>query len=277
MFASKMKHSLKLSAGAGLKRSTGTKLSIPDKSKGFLLLAGLQFCIVSNCLAGPPLMTDDPGILEPGTWEVIAAVAGEDRRAAETYHAPLLDVSVGIGGDSQISLFVPRLVIRPEDGETKDGLGFVSMAYKWRFAERSGWEWAIAPNYRLPVSHQVIRRGGPEDIRVLGLPLLVSRTEGVWTWCWQAAWNMGSDGFHWWDYGFSVSRTTGESLQWMSEIYGSATSSFEESTLNYQLGLDYGISPNLHLLASAGSGIKSISEPGFRLNYTFYLGLRWTH
>jgi hypothetical protein len=54
---------------------------------------------------------------------------------------------------------------------------------------------------------------------------------------------MGSEGFHWWDYGFSVSRTTGESLQWMSEIYGSATSSFEESTLNYQLGLDEGISP----------------------------------
>lgn len=248
-----------------------------DKVRWFVRLAGPLICFASSCFGGPPLVTDDPGILDPGTWEVITAVTGENRSGGDVYHLPSLDVSVGVGGNSQLSIFVPHLVVRPEDDEKREGPGFIAMTYKWQFLSRFGWELAVAPSYQIPVSHRVIRSGGPEDIRVLALPLLVSLSEGNWSWFGQLALNTGSDGLQWWDYGIAVSYPLRESLQWMSEVYGSASSSFGDSTLNYQLGLDYGISREFHLLASAGTRIKSISEPGFRLNYNFYLGLKWIH
>ena len=241
------------------------------------LTAVLQLCLAPNSVAGPPLVTDDPGILDPGMWEVIIAVAGEDRSAGKYIHAPLLDISLGLTSNTQLSLMLPYMVIKPEGGARNTGLTYASVGYKWRMSSTPKWEWAIASNYTFPVSNEIISTNGLEDIRVLGLPLLVSRIEGDWTWNGQVGWNMGSDGNRFWDYGLAVSHPLGNSLQWMMEVFGYASSSFEQSTLNYQLGLDYEIAPVLHLLTSAGSHIKS--EPGTdnRLNYSFYVGLQWFH
>lgn len=242
-----------------------------------LLTVGLHICLAPNSMAGPPLVTDDPGILDPGTWEVIIAIAGEDHPAGNDIHAPILDISLGITSNTQISFLLPHMVVKSEEVARKTGLGYASAGYKWRIISTPKWEWAIASNYTLPVSNEIILPDGPEDIRVLGLPLLVSRTDGDWAWFGQVGWNIGSDGISFWDYGLAVSHPLGNSIQWMMEVFGNATSSFEQSTLNYQLGLDYEISHALHMLTSAGSRIKSGPERGSRLNYSFYIGLQWFH
>jgi hypothetical protein len=237
----------------------------------------LQFSLVSNSVAGPPLVTDDPGILDPGAWEVINAVAGEDRSAGNYIHTPLLDISLGLTSNTQLSVLLPYTIDKPEGGSSNTGLTYASLAYKWRISSTPKWEWALAANYTLPVSNQIIRANGPEDIRVLSLPVLVSRTMEDWTWNGQVGWNVGSDGDHFWDYGLAVSHPLGNSLQGMMEVFGVALPSFEQSTLNFQLGLDYEITPALHFLTSAGSRIRSESGSDNRLNYSYYFGLQWFH
>lgn len=261
----------------GFPRATFENHFRPGSICGFMLVAGFQLCLVPHSMAGPPLVTDDPGILDPGVWEIIIAIAGEDHPAGNDIHAPILDISLGVSDSTQLSFLLPHLVVKPEKSSRKTGFGYASVGYKWRFISTPGWDWAIAANYTLPVSHEIIRANGPEDTRVLGLPLLVSHSHGNWIWNGQLGWNIGNDGTSFWDYGLAVSHPWGNSLQWMVEVFGNATSSFEQSTLNYQVGLDYEINPALHLLTSAGSRIKSRPERGSRLNYSFYLGLQWFH
>ncbi|HET7232126.1 MAG TPA: hypothetical protein VFJ16_19120 [Longimicrobium sp.] len=42
---------------------------------------------------GPPLMTDDPGTPDPGTWEVNVAVTGDLTSAGRGYELPVFDVN----------------------------------------------------------------------------------------------------------------------------------------------------------------------------------------
>ena len=237
----------------------------------------LQLWLMPASMAGPPLVTDDPGILDPGSWEIIIAITGEDRPSGIVTHAPLVDISLGLSTNTQISFYLPHHVTKPKNNTSQKGLGFASMGYKWRVLSTDNWEWAIASNYTFPVSHEIIREDGPDDIRVLGVPLLVSRSAGDWTWTAQMGWNVGSDGSRFWDYGVAVSHPLSDSMQWMIEVFGSAASLLENNTLGYHLGVDYEMNPALHILASAGSRIKSDAVTDERLNNSFYLGLQWFH
>lgn len=235
----------------------------------------LQLLMTSNCLAGPPLVIDDPGILDPGAWEVILGISIEDRPACKITQAPSLDVSLGVSPNSQISFFLPRSVVNSDESERESGLGLASIGYKWRVISTPKWEWAVAANYNALISHDLYRKKSPDDIRILGLPLLVSHTNGNWTWNGQLGWNKVSDGIKYWDYGLALSHPLGDRTQIMVEVYGYAESSLDSNELNYQLGVDVEINPALHLLVSAGSRIKSGFEPENRLDYSIFVGLQW--
>ena len=235
----------------------------------------LQLLVTSNCLAGPPLIIDDPGIIDPGTWEVILGISVEDRPACKITQAPSLDVSLGVSLNSQISFFLPRSVVNSDQSKRESGLGLASIGYKWRAVSTPKWEWAVAANYHTLISHDLHRKKGPDDIRILGLPLLVAHTQGNWTWTGQLGWNSVSDGIKYWDYGLALSHPMGDRTQFMAEVYGYAESSLGSSELNYQLGVDVEINPAFHLLASAGSRIKSGFEPENRLGYNIFVGLQW--
>lgn len=235
----------------------------------------LQLLVTTYSHAGPPLVIDDPGILDPGTWEVIIGIYSEDRPACKITQAPSLDVSLGLSQNSQISFFLPRTVVSSDQKVKESGLGLASIGYKWQVVSTPNWEFAVAANYDLLISHDLYRKNGPNDIRILGLPLLVAYTYGDWTWNGQMGWNKVSDGIKYWDYGLALSRPLGERTQLMVEMYGFAESSFDSSEVNYQVGVDVEINPAFHLLASAGSRIKSGFEPENRLDYSFFIGLQW--
>lgn len=234
-----------------------------------------QLYLSTSSFAGPPLVVDDPGILDPGTWEVILGYSIEDRPVAKLTHAPSLDVSLGVSPNSQVSFFLPHSVVNADDAGKESGLGFTSFGYKWRMVSTPTWEWAIAVNYDLLISHELFRSDSPDDIKVLGLPLLVSHKIKDWTWYGQLGWQKVNDGARFWDYGLAVSYPLGASTQFMVEVYGYSDSSFNSNELNYQLGLDIEFTPAFHLLTSAGSRIKSGFEVANRLDYSVYIGLQW--
>ncbi len=234
-----------------------------------------QLFMANNCFAGPPLVIDDPGILAPGAWEVILGISVEDRPACKITHAPSLDVSLGVSPNTQLSFFLPRSVLDSDQAEKESGLGLASIGYKWRIASTPEWEWALAVNYETLISHNLYRKNGPGDIRILGLPSLVSYAHEDWTLNGQIAWHKVSDGTRYWSYGLAVSHPFGHKTQFMVEVYGYSDSSFDSNDLNYQVGLDFEIRPDFHLLASTGSRINSGFNPVDRLDYSFFIGLQW--
>lgn len=239
-----------------------------------ILIMLLSVGFSGSSKAGPPLFTDDPGILEPGSWEVILAAAAEECDESRVTHLPILDVSLGVTRNSQISLVLPYTKLGSAGGDSIRGLTFGTMGYKWRFISTSKWEWAIAANYSFPMSHEVVQKNGPADMRLLNVPVVFSRALGDWTWNGQLGWNVSSDGGKFWDYGISLSHPMGSSAHWMMEVFGFAGESFEQSSVNYQVGLDYELSPAIHVLVSAGTHLGGSLEAGARLNYAWYAGLQ---
>ena len=93
----------------------------------------LLLLVFSRSFAGPPLVTDDTGVLDPGGWEVIVAVAGSSRPSVDEGAVPGAEVSYGLYENMQVTGFVARQVL-DEDGESsKSGWGQDTIGYKWRF------------------------------------------------------------------------------------------------------------------------------------------------
>jgi hypothetical protein len=241
----------------------------------YLLALSVQAFAMIVVNAGPPLSIDDPGILEPGGLEVILATAGEDTESGSVHQRPILDVSLGLTANTQIAMLIPWQREQPDGESHKSGLSHVELGYKWRFYSTSDVELAIAANYAFSVSHKLITRNGPDDENTFSLPLLASRAMGDWTLLGQVAWSRSSEGEKSWNYGVGMSHPFGESAEVMVELYGDADSSWNNSSLSYQVGIDYAIQEKVHLLGALGKQINSASPQDDKLNYTFYLGLQW--
>ena len=84
----------------------------------------------SSSSAGPPMFTDDPGILTPGSWEVIVAAAAEDCDEFRATHFPILDMSLGVTRNSQISLVLPYTKLGKSRGDSIEGFTFGTVGYK---------------------------------------------------------------------------------------------------------------------------------------------------
>lgn len=251
----------------------------PVKSHGNRLLASLpgtlilNFCLAVECFAGPPLLTDDPGILDPGSWEVIAAISGERRSGDGVLQPPSLDVSAGLTDNTQFSVSLTYGVMESGIVLAEPGQETAALGYKWRIISESGWELALGANYALPVSP--IATKDQEETRALGLPLIASYSWDEWAWHGLAGWCIESDGNRSFEYGLALSHPLIGSTRWMAEIVGTSSGFFRENSLGFNLGLDYEFNPVLHILASAGSRLNAGPDPAGTLELVFYIGLQW--
>ena len=242
---------------------------------GFILVLKLQLSAMTPAHAGPPLAIDDPGILDPGVWELILAGAGESRDSGHSHQLPILDVSYGLAQNTQISLYVPWELEFFDEVENTSDIGHLAVGYKWRFYADTNTELAIAPAYAFSIRSDSTPVGESSDTEIFTLPLLWSQTIDQWTLLGQLAWNHPSEGDSDWSYGLALVHPLTESADWMVEIYGDANNKFEDRNLNFQVGLDYSLGKQFHLLAAVGSRLNSGSDPDDQLKFNYYLGLQW--
>lgn len=229
----------------------------------------------SQVWSGPPLAIDDPGIPGLGQWEVIVAIDGRQFDNGDALDLPLLDVSLALTENSQLSATLPHTVVRSDATSRKTGLGFASIGYKWRWYDDGIREWAVAPSYTFLISHQVFEEGSSDDVNVFSLPVLYAHSFNDWTLMGQLAWILDENGNNAWDYGIALARPLNSRAEWMVELFGAANSSFGNETLNYHLGIDYAIREHFHILASVGSRVRTSSRLADRLNFRYYLGLQF--
>jgi hypothetical protein len=228
----------------------------------------------SPLMAGPPLAIDDPGILDPGQWEIIVAATMASTNEGEAYQAPLLDVSYGLTPNTQVGISLPYVFVSPDNQNSTSEFGNLAVGYKWRFINNDKLQVAFAPAYAFGIRLSAALRGVGDDTNIVFLPLELQYEIADWSlngeWGYVSL-ESGGDG---WGYGAALSRPVGQRTVIMFEIYGGADTGFDNDDLNFHIGFDTELRPDFHLLFAAGSGLR---EPAgaTELDFDIFLGLQY--
>ncbi len=239
------------------------------------LLAWLFGGIAGPALAGPPLSIDDPGILDPGQWEIIVAGAGQWRDSGDFYELPVLDVSYGLSENVQASAVVTRVESRPEGESRRSDFGAAQVAAKWRFVNSGPFQAAVSVLYEFNVRNGAVDRGVVEDTDTWAIPLDVEYAFSAWRIGAELAYAGVRGEEDEWGYGVAAYLPVGERVELLAEIAGATDRDWSDHSYGYRLGADVAVSETFHVLISAGSGLEEDFDGGDELKFDAFLGLQW--
>jgi outer membrane receptor protein involved in Fe transport len=223
--------------------------------------------------AGPPLSIDDPGILDPGAFEIIVASAFESRDSGEQWLLPILDVSYGLGPDLQLGVVATRAVADPDEGSRKSDFGPASVGIKWRFLDAGALQMSVAPFFETLLRDGAADRGVVEDVDAWVLPVQWQYQLAEWRLNAELRYAAISGDDNEWGYGVAAAYPVSENLELMGELHGGADRSLDDRGALYRLGADLRLSERWHLLVSAGA---AFDEPGDDdTDLQGYFGLQW--
>jgi hypothetical protein len=245
------------------------------KSESKLHSHVLSACLALSgaALAGPPLTIDDPGILDPGSFEIILAGATERRDSGDTHLLPILDVSYGLSADFQLSAVATRIAVDPEEGSSKSDFGPAALGVKWRFLDRNDLQMSVGPYHEFLLRDGAADREVTEDLDIWVLPVQLQYQLGDWRLNAEIGYSVVRDDTDEWGYGIAVAHPFGERLELMTEFSGGATREFDESATAWLVGFDFAMSDSLHLLGSGGASLHEAGDDDVDLQT--YLGLQW--
>jgi hypothetical protein len=264
-------------------------------------IALLTYIGISPANAGPPLVTDDTGIVPLNEWQFILSAQGESRpgRAEsgmveavpeKSGSLPAIEVTYGFFENMNLTGVVTRQYLESPGESRKTGFGNAQLNYKWLFYDNDvnaseGVTLAISPVYSFPLTRTSRIRGLAEDVRALSMPVIGSLVKGRWEFVAQASYDTASgegsvDGL---GYGvFAVFNQT-DNLQLMAEIYGAELSgdgfvdagvNYDSGFTNWRLGALWEMGKGYSLLAAIGGPINSDLPDDLKLDYDFFLGLQ---
>jgi len=226
-------------------------------------------------VAGPPLVTDDPGVLAQGHWEYTFAFEGDKRDVGDGYVAPGLEGAYGFTDAMQGSVTVARTVIDEPGASSRSDFDAIGFEYKWQVYARDSIAISVAPAYALPLTSSSHQRGIIEDVNVLSLPVIASYETGPWAINVQVAYEATSSGPNAVFAGLATGYALNESLQLLAEVYTVRVSGEKADETNWNVGVDYGLSDALALLFSYGSSLSSDFSSMEELDEAFFLGFRY--
>lgn len=244
-----------------------------------IMITAILLAALNNALAGPPLVTDDTGIVPLGDWQFILSLQGESRPSTDSAAAPAFEVTYGFWEDMNLTAVLPRQYIEDRGEPSKTGFGNAQINYKWLFYDDDeGLTMAISPIYSFPVDRTSRTRGLAEDERVLSMPVLLSKEIGRWQFLGSVAYDLSSTSVDGVSYGTFVLYNQTEKLQWMAEVYGAELSGDEfdnEGFLNWRVGAWWLMGKGISLLAAYGGPLQSDLPKDQKLDYDFFFGFQY--
>ncbi len=240
-------------------------------------LAGI--CLAGDATtaaAGPPLAGEDPGILDPGQWEFIAAASGASFARSDLYELPALDVSLGLIEDHvQLSAAYHYVVIDPRGDGPESDFGNPELGIKWRFLYTDRLQMAVAAAYAFGISRSLAELGIGADTNVLEVPLALEYQVNPYLRFNGAISYVAVEGEDdRWGYSAALAWSISQRLELLGEIAGGTDEDFDTEVVDLRGGFDFAITDDFHVLFSVATGI---SEPtrAEELNYDAFLGLQF--
>lgn len=241
-----------------------------------LALVALLLCSARPAWAGPPFLTDDPGMPAYRHSEFYLFSTFDKASDGEQVAAPAFEYNYTVGKDLFIHSVVPFLDVRPNGGSREYGPGDIELGLKYRFVHESGARPTIAifPLLELPTGDA---NAGLGNGRVWGtFPVWLEKSWGFWTADFGGgrAWNSAPGQKDYNFGGWLLTRPVTDRLILGGEVYGQgATADGGEHATFVTFGGYY--SPPIRC-----SGCQVLFDLGHTIageTHTIgYLGLYWT-
>jgi hypothetical protein len=239
-----------------------------------LLLLVLPF-LATPATAGPPLAIGDPGVLEPGGWEVIVATTATSIGDGNYYQAPLLDVSLGLISETlQISAVYPFGHADVEDENFDSEFGNLEIGATWRFFQNEQLQLAFAPAYSFGVTRRTAEQGIGDFGDVASLPLVLEyQLSDRWRVNSSAGYEHVEKAGDALSYGAALAYGLSDHWEVLFELVGASNTDLEDDVLDARLGFDYGWNENFHLLFAVATGLRE-PEPELKMDYDVFFGMQ---
>lgn len=240
--------------------------------KTLFTLAVLLLAVAAVAQGGPPLLTDDPGTVEPGKWEINLSWINRTFRGRSENEFPHFDASHGFTKNAHFKIEVPW-VFATENRRTISGDGGGSTGIKWRFVDAKGRRPAVSvyPQIGFSIAPRSVQLGLSEGGSSLLLPTQVQwdfRSVSV-----NADFGalLAAGSTPGWLGGVAVGRTLSHT-DLLAEIHGEGIWKTGENIWIAQLGLRHSFSERATLLLSFGRSIAQSQTEAIRWNS--YLGIQ---
>ena len=187
---------------------------------------------------------------------------------------PVLDLSLGLSENTQISAAYPYVVAELADGTSESDFANLVLGFKWRFMNTDALQMSFAPAYAFGISVTAATLGVGDDTPIRFLPVNLEYGFGNWTLNAELGYASIKQAPDEWAYGAAIGHPIGNRTQLMFEIYGATNSDLGDVFVNANIGADIELTPAWHQLLSIGTGI---SEPSGaeELDYTGFLGIQY--
>lgn len=225
-------------------------------------------------LAGPPYVTDDPVPTEEGHFETYLFNAGA--RGHDGWGGSAgIDFNYGGARDLQLTAALPLEWEAPTGGARQLGVGNIEFAAKYRFLHQAdaGFDMAVFPRVFLPAPSKSVGERHPS----LLLPLWIGRSGETWGSFGGAGCTLhrGGDAKDFCQLGLVVTRQLTQAVQLGAELYHhTADTRGGDPSTGVGLGLTVDLNENLHLMVSAGPGLRA---PATTDHAVWYAALQLTY
>jgi hypothetical protein len=237
-------------------------------SRHALALALALGAIAAHAEGGPPLLTDDPGTVEPGRWEINVAWTRERSAVATHDEAPLVDINYGLNATTQLKLEVPWAV---ETGRGPNGFGAAIAGVKWRFVDQGEHGWLVSTYPQAAFLPPGLHHAASAESGVAWLlPIEVQRDFGAFDAGFDVGRTLAARGDGWFG-GVDVGRRINERVELLAELHDE-TSDGDGHELVFNVGTRAMLSEHVTLLASLGTDVENTSGP--RNDVVSYLGVQ---
>ena len=234
---------------------------LPRRRFGALfLIAQMLTAPLAHAEGGPPMITDDPGTVPTGHWEINLAAVTEHSADATTFELPLLDINYGAGDRLQLKFEMPWVIDDPARGNTRGGAGSSLIGAKWRFHDggEDGWLLATYPQVESAFPFARTANGiAQSGVRYL-LPVEAQHAFGAFDLNLEAGrWLRPAGQADSWIAGVVVSHAVRKGFTLLAEIHDEAGIGFHRDELIVNFGMHLDLSDRYALLLSAGHDLHN--------------------
>ena len=240
-----------------------------------VLFASVLFVIASYAFAqgGPPLLTDDPGTVEKGKWELNMAWIYRRLPGATEIELPHFDASHGISDRAHFKIEVPW-VFASGGGPGVNGDGGGSTGIKYRFIDAKGFRPAIStyPQIGFQLSSRSVKNGLAEPGTSLLLPIEIQWDLDRFSVNVDSGYIVQRGANPSWLAGVAIGRKVGV-CEYLAELHGEGVFASGESNWIAQLGYRQTLSEASTLIFAFGKTIASNKSDS--LIWNSYLGIQF--
>ncbi|MGZ3782738.1 MAG: hypothetical protein ACXVCY_18995 [Pseudobdellovibrionaceae bacterium] len=239
-------------------------------------LAILVLLIASKVLGqgGPPLVTDDPGTLKDGHWEINSVAQWTINNQSKVLQAPLFDINYGYSDHIQLNLNTGLKTVSESGGAQTSGLSVASVATKWRFTDEDLFGIAISTYPRVDFHHGLSSNDlsvNPPGTRYF-LPIEFAKEFGRLGVNPEIGYASYTQSACEWVYGIAISYTFEKEKEALFEIHGRSLVGSPDHELLYNFGTRYIVANDMSLIASLGKTFVTYS--GEPISWNLYMGLQ---